>query len=94
MYAVTDYDDLLKVALEEGIDVVITGAGLLLKLPANIDSSVLESRATKIYSKGIIREGGQNYFSFLVRKIQPGSGCCCCGRSYGRRSPGLYPAGT
>jgi len=51
MYAVTDYDDLLKVALEEGIDVVITGAGLLLKLPANIDSSVLKSRATKFIPK-------------------------------------------
>lgn len=51
MYAVTDYDDLLRVALDEGIDIVITGAGLLLKLPANIDASVLEQRTTKFIPK-------------------------------------------
>ncbi len=37
MMAVTDFDDLLKVAIDENIDVVIVGAGLPLKKPSFID---------------------------------------------------------
>jgi nitronate monooxygenase len=39
MMAVTDFDDLLNIALEEGIDVVIIGAGLFLKDPKTLPAS-------------------------------------------------------
>ena len=51
MMAVTDFDDLLKVALEEEIDVVIIGAGLPLKVPANIGLSVFRNLRTKFIPK-------------------------------------------
>ena len=51
MIAASDFDDLLKIALEEQIDVVIFGAGLPLKKPLNIDDSLLESTSTKFLPK-------------------------------------------
>ncbi len=47
MKAVTDYEDLLKVAFEEKIDVVIVGAGLPLKKP----DYLLENTETKFIPK-------------------------------------------
>ena len=47
MMAVTDYEDLLKVAFEEKIDVVIVGAGLPLKKPIYL----LENTSTKFIPK-------------------------------------------
>lgn len=51
MLAISDYDDLLEVALKEDIDVVFIGAGLPLKRPLNIKSSLLESTNTKFIPK-------------------------------------------
>lgn len=51
MFAVSDFDDLLKVALEEGVDAVIIGAGLPLKKPLNIEMSFLENIKSKIIPK-------------------------------------------
>ncbi len=51
MLAVSDFEDLLKVALEEKIDVVFIGAGLPLKKPSNIETSFLEETATKFIPK-------------------------------------------
>ena len=51
MLAVSDFDDLLKVALEEKIDVVFIGAGLPLKKPSNIEFSFLEDTSTKVIPK-------------------------------------------
>ena len=51
MMAVSDFDDLLMVALKEHIDVVFIGAGLPLKKPSNINRSLLESSNTKIIPK-------------------------------------------
>ncbi len=55
MMAVTDYEDLLRISIEEGIDVVFVGAGLPLKKPEYLDNSqtkfvpkVSSSRAAKI----------------------------------------------
>jgi len=49
--AVSDFDDLLEVALKEHIDVVFIGAGLPLKKPSSIKNSLLECTNTKFIPK-------------------------------------------
>ncbi len=51
MYAVSDFDDLLKVAIDEKIDVVFISAGLPLKNPVNLPIEVLENSGVKIIPK-------------------------------------------
>ncbi|MEE4197586.1 MAG: nitronate monooxygenase [Bacteroidales bacterium] len=51
MVAVTDYEDLLEVALEEEIDVMILGAGLPLKMPAYVLERGFENIPTKFIPK-------------------------------------------
>lgn len=51
MMAISDFDDLLEVAINECIDVVFIGAGLPLKKPSNIKESLLECTNTKIIPK-------------------------------------------
>lgn len=48
MFALTDFDEIVKVALEEAIDIIFIGAGLPLKIPANLSLTYLESVKTKI----------------------------------------------
>jgi NAD(P)H-dependent flavin oxidoreductase YrpB (nitropropane dioxygenase family) len=50
MLAVSDFDDLLRVALEEKVDIVFLTAGLPLKKP-DIDLSILENTSTKFIPK-------------------------------------------
>lgn len=50
MLAVSDFDDLLRIALEEKIDIVFLTAGLPLKVP-DIDYSILENTSTKFIPK-------------------------------------------
>jgi nitronate monooxygenase len=50
MLAVSDFDDLLRVSIEEKIDIVFLTAGLPLKKP-DIDLSILENTATKFIPK-------------------------------------------
>lgn len=51
MMAVSDFDDLLDVALKESVDVVFIGAGLPLKKPTKINNSLLECTNTKFIPK-------------------------------------------
>ncbi len=51
MMAVTDFDDLLKTAIEEEVDVVIIGAGLPLKVPSIIGLRVFAQTRTKFIPK-------------------------------------------
>jgi len=50
MLAVSDFDDLLRIALEEKVDIVFLTAGLPLKKP-DIDFSILENTLTKFIPK-------------------------------------------
>ncbi len=50
MLAVSDFDDLLCIALEEKVDIVFLTAGLPLKIP-DIDFSLLENASTKFIPK-------------------------------------------
>ena len=66
MLAVSDYDDLLAIALEEEVDVVVVSAGLPLKNPENLDNKktkfipkVSSARAAKI----IFRHWAEKYGS-------------------------------
>ncbi len=47
MVALTDFDDLLQVAVDEGADLVFLGAGLPLKLPKSLPLDRLDAVATK-----------------------------------------------
>ena len=51
MLAVTDYDEMLKIALEEKIDIVFIGAGLFLRKPSTIPDSLFENSKTKFVPK-------------------------------------------
>ncbi len=51
MMAITDYDDLLRITLEEKADVVFIGAGLPLRKPADMDQELFDNRTTKIVPK-------------------------------------------
>lgn len=64
MLAISDFDDLLDIALQEQVDMVIVGAGLFLKKPENYDSKntklipkVSSSRAARI----IFRHWSERY---------------------------------
>jgi nitronate monooxygenase len=48
MCAITDFDAMVKVALEEEIDIIFIGAGLPLKLPDNLSLEYLKEVKTKI----------------------------------------------
>ena len=48
MSAVSDYDDIVKAAIEEEIDILFLGAGLPLKIPEGITLEYLKSVRTKI----------------------------------------------
>ena len=47
MVAVSDYDELVKVALEEEIDILFLGAGLPIKLPKGVSIDTLRNAKTK-----------------------------------------------
>jgi nitronate monooxygenase len=51
MLAITDFENLLEVALDEKVDVVIIGAGLPIKKPETIDIDLLENGITKFIPK-------------------------------------------
>jgi len=48
MVAVSDFDEMVKIALEEKIDILFLGAGLPLKLPVGISVDYLKKMKTKI----------------------------------------------
>ena len=51
MLAVTDFDDLFKVALEEKLDIVFVGAGLFLKIPSTLTKEEFLHSEMKIVPK-------------------------------------------
>jgi len=48
MVAITDFDDMVKIVLEEEIDILFIGAGLPLKIPKNLTLEYLRKIKTKI----------------------------------------------
>ncbi|MBU1677566.1 MAG: nitronate monooxygenase [Bacteroidetes bacterium] len=48
MVALSDYDEMLKVAFDEKLDIVFLGAGLPLKLPTDLSIEYLKASPTKV----------------------------------------------
>jgi nitronate monooxygenase len=51
MLAASDFDDLLKTAIDEGIDIVFVGAGLPLRFPSGLTPDVIKKSHTKFVPK-------------------------------------------
>lgn len=69
MVAVTDYEELLTVALEEEIDVVILGAGLPLKMPQYVIDRGFENIHTKFIPKVSSAKAAKVIFSFWAKNF-------------------------
>jgi NAD(P)H-dependent flavin oxidoreductase YrpB (nitropropane dioxygenase family) len=48
MMALSDYDALINIAIDEGVDFIFVGAGLLLRLPETVDIEKIKRSKTKI----------------------------------------------
>ncbi len=68
MLAITDFDDLLNVALEEKIDVVFMGAGLPLRILSTIPASILENSKTKFVPKVSSAKAAKLIFQYWFSK--------------------------
>jgi NAD(P)H-dependent flavin oxidoreductase YrpB (nitropropane dioxygenase family) len=73
MYALTNYDDLVKVAIEEQVGAIISGAGLPLHLPALADNSstklipiVSSARAADLILRAWVRRNQRLPDAFVV----------------------------
>ena len=68
MLAVSDYEDLLKVAIEEGLDMVILGAGLPLHKPESISDDLFRYTDTKFIPKVSSAKATRLIFSYWSTK--------------------------
>jgi len=51
MMAVSDFDDLFRISVEQKIDVIVVGAGLFLKLPETVNFEMIDEAGTKLLPK-------------------------------------------
>ena len=68
MLAVSDYEDLLKVAIEENLDMVILGAGLPLQRPCTISEESFRETKTKFIPKLSSAKAVKLIFSYWSTK--------------------------
>jgi len=68
MMALTDHEELIKVAIEEKIDVIFIGAGLPLKIPQIINDAGLNGHNTKIIPKVSSAKAGNLIFRYWANK--------------------------
>jgi nitronate monooxygenase len=69
MVAVNDYEELLTVALEEKIDVIILGAGLPLKMPKYVTERGFENIHTKFIPKVSSAKAAKVIFSYWAKSF-------------------------
>lgn len=69
MVAVTDYEELLTVALEEKIDVIILGAGLPLKMPEYVTERGFKNIHTKFVPKVSSAKAAKVIFSYWSKNF-------------------------
>ena len=72
MVAISDYDEMLKIAFDEEIDIVFLGAGLPLKVPTTLTIDELHNSKTKVAvivssarAANIIFQSWQNHFKHV-----------------------------
>lgn len=68
MMALTDHEDLIKVALEEKIDLIIMGAGLPLNIPDIITRSGIDSHHTQLAVKVSSAKAARLIFQYWTEK--------------------------
>jgi nitronate monooxygenase len=68
MMALTDHEDLIKLAIEEQVDVIILGAGLPLKIPAIIAEAGLANHHTKLIVKVSSAKAARLIFQYWSNK--------------------------
>jgi len=68
MMALTDHEDLIKVAVEEKIDIIIMGAGLPLKIPAMLMEAGLTGHHTKLAIKVSSAKAAKLIFQYWSNK--------------------------
>jgi nitronate monooxygenase len=68
MMALTDHESLIKVAIEEKIDIIIMGAGLPLNIPGMIASSGIDSHHTKLAVKVSSAKAARLIFQYWASK--------------------------
>lgn len=69
MVAITDYEELFTVALEEKIDVIILGAGLPIKLPPYVFEKGIENIHTKFIPKVSSAKAARVIFSYWAKNF-------------------------
>lgn len=68
MMALTDHEELIRVAIEEKIDVIFIGAGLPLKIPAIIAEAGLSGHRTKLVPKVSSAKAANLIFRYWASK--------------------------
>lgn len=68
MMALTDHEELIKVAVEEKIDVIFVGAGLPLKIPKILADAGLDGHQTKIIPKVSSAKAATLIFKYWAAK--------------------------
>jgi len=67
MMALSDYDRLIQIAMDEGLDVIFIGTGLLLRLPDTLDIEQIKRSKTKIFPIISSAKGAQVMFNYWSR---------------------------
>jgi len=68
MMALTDHEELIRVAIEEKIDVIFIGAGLPLKIPALLEKAGLGGHRTKLVPKVSSAKAASTIFRYWAAK--------------------------
>jgi NAD(P)H-dependent flavin oxidoreductase YrpB (nitropropane dioxygenase family) len=67
MMALSDYDRLIQIAMDEGLDVIFIGTGLLLRMPDTLDIEQVKNSPTKIVPIVSSAKGAQVMFNYWSR---------------------------
>jgi nitronate monooxygenase len=70
MMALTDHESLIKVAVEEEVDIIVLGAGLPLRIPGMLAEAGLSNRHTKLAVKVSSAKAAKLIFQFWANKYQ------------------------
>jgi nitronate monooxygenase len=68
MMALTDHEELIKLAVEEGVDIIVLGAGLPLKIPAMLAEAGLTNHHTKLAVKVSSAKAAKLIFQYWANK--------------------------
>jgi len=68
MMALTDHEDLIRVSVEEGVDLLVLGAGLPLKIPGMLAEAGLAKHHTKIAVKVSSAKAAKLIFQYWANK--------------------------